>query len=42
MIHKLIYKAGVRLRSPELFTEYKFLKESEKWSIEKLEAYQLQ
>ncbi len=41
MLHKLIFNLGLRLRSPELIEKYKFLKESEKWSIEELEKHQL-
>lgn len=40
MIHKFIYKIGIRLRSPEIPKKYTFLKESENWSLEELEAYQ--
>lgn len=42
MFHKIIYLLGVRLRSPEIIEEYKFLKESEGWSLNELEDYQLQ
>lgn len=41
MLHELIYKLGVKLRSPELMKKYIFLKESEKWTLEELKAYQL-
>lgn len=40
MIHKFIYKIGIRLRSPEIPGKYMLLKESENWSLEELEAYQ--
>lgn len=40
MIHKLIYLLGVKYRSPEIFQKYKFLKESESWSLKQLEDYQ--
>lgn len=33
--------AGVKLRSPELIGEYKFLKKTENWSVEELESFQL-
>jgi len=42
MIHKLIYKVGQKTRNPSIGKWYRFLKESEKWPREKLEAYQLQ
>lgn len=41
MMHKLIYTAGIKVRSPEIINRYNFLKKSEKWSIEELEKYQL-
>jgi len=41
MFHKLIYLIGARLRNKELFSTYNFLKQSEKWSLEKLEAHQI-
>ncbi|WP_418792193.1 phenylacetate--CoA ligase family protein [Phosphitispora sp. TUW77] len=40
MLHKGIYKIGVKLRSPELNAAYDFLKQSEGWSLKKLEEYQ--
>lgn len=41
MLHKWIYKAGVALRNPSLWRYYAFLKESETWPLERLQAYQL-
>lgn len=41
MIAKLIFKLGQKLRNPSLNTWYLFLKKSEKWSLQELEAYQL-
>ena len=41
MIRKIIYTLGERLRNPSLKIKYGFLKESEKWSLEALESYQL-
>ena len=41
MIYKLIFKIGIKLRSPEIIDKYKFLKTSEHWSLEELEAFQL-
>ena len=41
MLNKLIFKLGVQLRNSEVFSSYKFLQESDKWSIEKLEEHQL-
>jgi len=41
MLHSILYKVGVKLRSPLLFERYKFLKDSEKWSLDKLQLYQL-
>lgn len=41
MVHKWIFKAGTRCRSPEIIQRYRFLKESENWSLDKLEKYQL-
>lgn len=41
MLHELIYKIGVNIRSPELKEKYEFLVNSEKWSLDELEAYQL-
>lgn len=42
MIHKIIYKLGIRLRSPEIINKYKFLKVTEDWSLDELKAHQLQ
>lgn len=41
MLHKLIYKAGVKRRNPSLMPYLDFLMESDKWSIEQLSDYQL-
>ncbi|WP_343330098.1 phenylacetate--CoA ligase family protein [Polaribacter staleyi] len=41
MIRKFIYNLGQKIRNPALKKNYNFLKESEKWSLEKLEEYQL-
>ncbi|MEO9571686.1 MAG: phenylacetate--CoA ligase family protein [Polaribacter sp.] len=41
MIRKAIYLLGQNLRNPSLKTNFSFLKKSEKWSLEELEAYQL-
>ncbi|WP_420573571.1 phenylacetate--CoA ligase family protein [Kordia sp.] len=41
MFHKFIFNLGERLRNPSIRKWFAFLKESEKWSIEELEAYQL-
>lgn len=40
MIHRLIYELGVSLRNPFLKSHYKFLLESDKWSLEQLQEYQ--
>ncbi|MCH2195591.1 phenylacetate--CoA ligase family protein [Kordia sp.] len=42
MLHKFIFQLGERLRNPSIRKWFAFLKQSEKWSIEALEAYQLQ
>lgn len=41
MLHKLIYRTGVALRNPSLWNHYRFLKESETWSLQRLKDYQL-
>lgn len=41
MLHKLIYRTGVALRNPSLWNHYRFLKESEMWSLQRLKDYQL-
>ena len=41
MIHRLLYNIGVSLRNPILKKHYKFLLESDHWSLEQLQAYQL-
>ncbi len=40
-VAKIIYQLGELFRNPSLQKHYMFLKESEKWSHEALEAYQL-
>ena len=42
MLHKLIFNIGERLRNPSIRKWLAFLKKSEHWSIEQLEAYQLE
>src|SRR5690554_5146447 len=42
MIHKLLYQIGVLKRNPSLGKCFNFLKESDKWSKERLVAYQLE
>ncbi|WP_298516059.1 phenylacetate--CoA ligase family protein [uncultured Kordia sp.] len=42
MLHKLIFQLGERLRNPSIRKWLTFLKQSENWSINELEAYQLQ
>jgi phenylacetate-CoA ligase len=42
MFYRLIFQLGERLRNPSIRKWFAFLKESENWSIEELEAYQLQ
>lgn len=41
MLHKFLYKLGVARRNPSLQDYYYFLKDTEKWTKEELEAYQL-
>ncbi len=41
MIEKIIYNLGQKIRNPSLKKQFKFLKESETWSLKKLEEYQL-
>ncbi|EDP94499.1 phenylacetate--CoA ligase family protein [Kordia algicida OT-1] len=41
MLHKFIFNLGERLRNPSLRKWFDFLKASEKWTIDDLEAYQL-
>ena len=38
---KLIYKIGQRYRNPSISKWFKFLKTSERWSVEELEKHQL-
>lgn len=42
MFYKFIYLLGRSLRNPSIKKQLLFLKDSEKWSLEKLEKYQLQ
>lgn len=42
MFHKLLFNLGERLRNPSIRKWFTFLKDSEKWTVEELEAYQLQ
>lgn len=42
MIAKAIFKLGQKLRNPSLNKWYLFLKSSENWTLEELEAYQLE
>ncbi len=42
MWREKIYKIGVKRRNPSLWKKFHFLKESETWSRQKLEEYQLQ
>lgn len=42
MFHKLIYLAGVKRLNPSLLPYFKFLKETDRWSIDKLRVYQLE
>lgn len=41
MVHKWIFNIGAKLRNPSLTKQYTFLKESEQWSVDELEEYQL-
>lgn len=41
MINKIIYILGVKIRNPNLLSQYNFLKKSEKWTLRQLEDYQL-
>lgn len=40
MFNKLVYLLGVKLRNPSLHKHLRFLKESDSWSLEKLQEYQ--
>ncbi len=42
MLNKLIYLAGINIRNNLIFDRYNFLKQSEKWSLQKLQHYQYQ
>ena len=42
MLQKIIYKLGVKWRNPSLLRQFESLKKSDKWSIEKLQAYQFE
>lgn len=41
MIHRLLYELGVSIRNPFLKSHYKFLLESDKWSLAQLQEYQI-
>jgi phenylacetate-CoA ligase len=41
IINKYIYKFGIYFRNKKIYANYKFLKESEAWSRDELQAYQL-
>lgn len=41
MFYKWIYKIGQQLRNPSINNWYLFLKQSEKWTLQQLEEYQL-
>lgn len=40
MFYKLIYLAGIKRRNPSLLPYFEFLKETDRWSIDKLRVYQ--
>lgn len=40
MLHRLIYNAGVAHKNPSLKKHYKFLMETDKWTLEQLKQYQ--
>ncbi|MEM6718827.1 MAG: phenylacetate--CoA ligase family protein [Bacteroidota bacterium] len=42
MLHKFIFQLGERFRNPSIRKWFAFLKQSESWTIEELEAYQLE
>lgn len=42
MFHKLIYLAGIKRRNPSLLPYLKFLKETDRWSIDRLRSYQFE
>ena len=42
MIAKAIFKLGQKLRNPSLNKWYLFLKSSENWTLEELEAYRIE
>jgi len=42
MVYKFVFKIGQHFRNPSLAGWFQFLKKSEKWSLQELEAYQLQ
>lgn len=39
---ELIFRLGAKIRNPSLFDRYRFLKETERWPLHKLEAFQLE
>jgi phenylacetate-CoA ligase len=42
MLAKILFKLGQRFRNPSLSSWYLFLKNSEKWTLDELKAYQLE
>ncbi len=42
MFYKFIFKIGALLRNPSLPKKYQFLKESERWDLQRLQEYQLE
>ncbi|WP_462354511.1 phenylacetate--CoA ligase family protein [Alistipes timonensis] len=42
MFYKLIYLAGIKRRNPSLLPYFEFLKETDRWSIDKLRVYQFE
>ena len=40
MLHKIVYNLGMKYRNPSLLPYLKFLKDSDKWSLEQLQEYQ--
>ncbi len=42
MLYKIIFNIGQRLRNPSITKWFEFLKKSEQWTLDELEAYQLQ
>ena len=42
MSHRIIYNAGVALINPSLKKHYKFLMETDKWTLKQLKQYQFE